>query len=145
MSSRGENYRTRVLSSRWGAWEHSSPGTLNNHRVKNVPTPRADGTQPYSNYDFFLLLREVRPAARVLRARDPRAFTRFLTAAFASFTARRTRGLAPATFSVNTFCTDPAFAAMVPSVAPIDSATLVRMASSFAVLWLPMLNLHFSH
>lgn len=33
------------------------------------------------------------------------------------------------TFSVNAFCTEPAFAAIVPSVAPIDSATLVRIAS----------------
>ena len=145
MSSEGRTTEQEFLSSRWGAWEHSSPGTRNNHRVENVPTSRADGTQPYSNYAFFLLRREVRPAARVFRARDPRAFTRFLTTAFASFTARRTRGLAPAIFSVNTFCTDPAFAAMVPSVVPIDSATLVRMASSFAVLRLSMTKLHFSH
>jgi len=72
-------------------------------------------------------------------------FARFFTTAFAAFAARRTRGLAPATFSINAFCTDPAFAAIVPNVAPIDSATLVRIASSFAVLWLSMLKPHFSH
>ena len=83
--------------------------------------------------------------ARVLRARDPRIFVRFFTTAFASFTARRIRGLAPATFSVNAFCTDPAFAAIVPSVVPMDSATLVRMASSFAVLRLSMAKPRFSH
>src|SRR6266403_1561953 len=98
-----------------------------------------------SDYDFFLLRRATRPLVRVLRARVPRMFARFFTTAFAAFAARRTRGLAPATFSVNAFCTDPAFAAIVPNVAPMDSATLVRMASSFAVLWLSMLKPHFSH
>jgi hypothetical protein len=54
------------------------------------------------------------------------------------FAVPRARGFAAAIFSVNAFCTDPALAAIVPSVAPIDSATLVRIASSFDDLWLSM-------
>lgn len=87
---------------------------------------------PDIDYDFFLVRRAARPVVLVLRA--PRTLARFLTTALAAFAARRARGFAPATFSVNAFCTDPAFAASVPSVAPIDSATLFRMASSFDVL-----------
>jgi hypothetical protein len=96
----------------------------------------AAGTRPYSNYDFFLLRRAVRPVALALRVRRPRMFARFFATAFATtaFAARRTTGLASATFLLNAFCTDPALAAIVPSVAPIDSATLVRIASSFAGL-----------
>jgi hypothetical protein len=61
----------------------------------------------------------------------------FLTTLFA---ARRARGFAAATFFVNAFWTDPALAAIAPSVAPIDSATLVRIASSFDDLWLSTVN-----
>jgi hypothetical protein len=67
----------------------------------------------------------VEEAARVFLAVLPASFTRL--AAF--FTARRARGFAEVTLFVNSFCTDPALAAMVPSVAPIDSATLVRIVS----------------
>jgi hypothetical protein len=54
----------------------------------------------------------------------------------ALFTVRRTRGFALAVFFVKAFCTAPAFAAIVPNVDPIDSATLVNIASSFDTLWL---------
>ena len=118
-----------------GYFEYGSPGTQNKYPVELVSCPRVNCTRPYCDYDFFVLRRAF--AALLLRARALRILVRFLTTAFA---ARRTRGLAPATFSVNAFCTDPAFAAMVPSVAPMDSATLVRIASSFPVLRLSMPN-----
>src|SRR5204863_4704512 len=53
MSSEGRTTEQEFLSSRWGAWEHSSPGTRNNHRVENVPLLRVDRTQPYSNLRFL--------------------------------------------------------------------------------------------
>jgi hypothetical protein len=75
-------------------------------------------------YDFLFVRAD--EAARVFLAVLPRGFSRL--AAFV--TARRARGFAPVILFVNSFCTDPALAAIVPSVAPIDSATLVRILSS---------------
>src|SRR5205823_4915258 len=76
--------------------------------------------------------------ARLATAGD--AFLFGLWLAFVRFgvrlTARRTDGFAPVTFCFNSFCTAPAFAASVPRVAPIDSATLVRMVSSLEALLL---------
>jgi hypothetical protein len=45
-------------------------------------------------------------------------------------------GLAALSFFVKTFCTASAFAAMVPSVAPIDAATLVKSGSFLKAFWL---------
>ena len=82
-------------------------------------------------YDFFFVRRAVE-AARVFLAVLLRGFTRLT----AFVTARRARGFAAVTRFANSFCTDPALAAIVPSVAPIDSATLVRILSSLDDLWL---------
>jgi len=87
-------------------------------------------------YDFFFVRRAVEAAARVFLALLPRSFTRL--AAFV--TARRARGFAAVTLFVNSFCTDPALAAIVPKVAPIDSARLVRILSSLDDLWLSTAN-----
>ena len=48
----------------------------------------------------------------------------------AFLTLRRACGFAAVTLFANSFWTDPALAAIVPSVAPMDSATLVRIVSS---------------
>ena len=67
------------------------------------------------------------------------AFRTLLVRAFglvAFLTMRRACGFAAVTRFANCFCTDPALAAMVPSVAPMDSATLVRIVSSLDDLWL---------
>jgi len=82
-------------------------------------------------YDFFFVRRAVE-AARVFLAVLPRL------AAFV--TARRACGFAAVTRFANSFCTDPALAAIMPSVAPIDSATLVRILSSLDDLWLSTAN-----
>jgi hypothetical protein len=93
-------------------------------------------------YDFLFARLEpiatVRFCAVLVRGR-----TRFLTfavvrlaAEVARLATRRTSGFASATLSVKAFCTAPAFAAIVPSVEPIDSATLVRIASFLDALWL---------
>jgi hypothetical protein len=87
------------------------PELKTTYPVKKVPRPRADYTGPYCDYDRFLLRRALCPVALLLRVRGPRMLARFLTTAFAT---RRTRGLAPATFSLNAFCTVPAFVAIVP-------------------------------
>src|ERR1700731_2216767 len=87
-------------------------------------------------YDFLFVRRAIEATARAFFAVLPCSFTRL--AAF--FTARRARGFAAVTRFVNSFCTDPAFAAIVPSVAPIDSATLVRILSSLDALWLSTAN-----
>jgi hypothetical protein len=80
--------------------------------------------------------REFAPADFLLPIRFTRVFARFI----ALPAARRVRGFAPGTFFVNSFCTAPAFAASVPNVAPIDSATLVRIVSSLDGLWLSTVN-----
>jgi hypothetical protein len=54
----------------------------------------------------------------------------------AFLTMRRASGFAAVTLFVSSFWTDPALAAIVPSVAPMDSATLVRIVSSLDDLWL---------
>jgi hypothetical protein len=87
-------------------------------------------------YDFFFVRRADEAAPRVFLVVLRRRFTRL--AAFV--TARRAGGLAALTLLVNSFCTDPALAAIVPRVAPIDSATLVRILSSRDDLWLSTEN-----
>jgi len=77
-------------------------------------------------YNFLFARRRARVALLL-----PALLPRLLRPLAAFFTARRTRGFAAATFFVNAFWTAPALAAIVPSVDPIDSATLVRIASSF--------------
>jgi len=59
-----------------------------------------------------------------------------LAALVARLATRRISGFASATFSVKALCTAPAFAAIVPSVDPMDSATLVRIGSLLDALWL---------
>ena len=54
----------------------------------------------------------------------------------AFLTMRRACGFAAVTRFANSFWTDPALAAIVPSVAPMDSATLVKIVSSLDDLWL---------
>jgi hypothetical protein len=84
------------------------------------------------SYGFLFARREV-PPRLFARPLLPRTLALLPTALF---TARPARGLAPATFLVNAFSTALALAAIVPNVEPIDSATVVRKASSFDGLWL---------
>jgi hypothetical protein len=90
-------------------------------------------------YDFLFARREaavLRVDAALLRL----AFVRLLTTLFTT----RRAGFAAAIFFVNAFWTAPALAAIVPNVAPIDSATFVRTASSFDGLWLSTSTLLYS-
>jgi hypothetical protein len=80
-----------------------------------------------------LFFRELR-AARLFRAFFIAGRVRFLKVAAARLAVRRTLGFTSETLSVKAFWTAPAFAAIVPSVDPIDSATLVRIASSLDAL-----------
>jgi hypothetical protein len=91
----------------------------------------------------FLFARRAANAGLLFRAVFLRVLTRFFTlvaallaALLARFATRRTSGFASATLSTKAFCTAPAFAAIVPSVDPIDSATLVRIGSFLDALWL---------
>ena len=90
-------------------------------------------------YDFLFVRRADEATPRVFLAVLPTRFTRL--AAFVI--TRRARGFAAVTLFTNSFCTDPALAAIVPRVAPIDSATLVRILSSLDDLWLSTANLTF--
>jgi hypothetical protein len=94
------------------------------------------------SYDF-LFARPEPTATLPLRALFLRGWTRFFTLVVARLAAlvarlatRRTSGFASATFSAKALCTAPAFAAIVPSVDPMDSATLVRIGSFLDALWL---------
>jgi hypothetical protein len=102
----------RIPAKKWGS-----------RRFPFIPVFRP--THYYRFYFRFARRELAAPRALALLLRPPAAF--FTT----RFAARRTRGFALATFFVSASCTAPAFAAIVPRVDPIDSATLVRIASSF--------------
>jgi hypothetical protein len=91
----------------------------------------------------FLFARRAASAGLLFSTLFLSGLTRFFTlvvgrlAAFvARLATRRISGFASATFSVKALCTAPAFAAIVPSVDPMDSATLVRIGSFLDALWL---------
>jgi hypothetical protein len=87
-------------------------------------------------YFFFLLVVLRRPEAPArFEPDDLRLEPETLRPSLAAFVAtvravRRAGRLATPSFSATAFWTASAFAAIVPSVEPIDSATLVRIASS---------------
>jgi hypothetical protein len=110
------------------------------HPVRSVMAP---AERLYLGVGCYLLLVRREALRRAFRAAPFRfpALVRNLAALVVAFlTMRRASGFAPATLFVNSFCTDPALAAIVPSVAPIDSATLVRIVSSFDDLRLSTVN-----
>jgi len=83
--------------------------------------------RPGRGYDLLFARR--RGARRALRLRR-------VALAFRTLLLPARCGLAALSFFVITFCTASAFAAMVPSVAPMDSATLVKSGSFLPAFWL---------
>jgi hypothetical protein len=93
----------------------------------------------------FLFARRAASAGLPFSALFLSGLTRFFTLVVARLAAlvarlatRRTSGFASAIVSTKAFCTAPAFAAIIPSVDPMDSATLVRIGSFLDALWLSM-------
>jgi hypothetical protein len=136
-------YRTRTLPIPLGNLQTTITAAVEiNYPAPSVLKPEASCTQPQLPYNFRFARRELAAArfffeltaVRVFRALFIAGRVRFLTAAAARLAARRTPGFASETLSVKAFWTAPALAAIVPSVDPIDSATLVKTVSSLDAL-----------
>src|SRR5260370_21490251 len=140
MRSKSEDYRHKNLTHPGGRLLFDCSRVSRNGPSGSTRTTLRGGLYLALLYAFLFARLEaagLRLAGTLLRLALVRLPTAF-------FRARRARGFAAATFLVNAFWTAPALAAIVPNVDPIDSATFVRIASSFDGLWLSTSTLLYS-